>query len=156
MELDPLNTEKSCTLSYILVKKCFKDCPKRVKRCETCRFEFNGTDKHVAKTVGIRQFMGKFGCIERHQGNVYLHFLTTCLKKFDKTFQYSLLKIPKRTQHNVKREDIVRLLKKYCNLEENILKNLSTQRLFVSLDIKCQFGFEYSLFSTPKNDSNGK
>ena len=96
MELDPLNTE-SCTPSYVLVEKGSKDCPKRVKRCEMCRFEFNGTDKYVVKTAGVREFTGKSGRIERHQGNVYLHFLTTCLTKFDKTFHCSLLKIPKRT-----------------------------------------------------------
>ena len=117
MEHDPLNTERSCTPSYVLVEKGSKYCPKRVKRCETCRFEFNGTDKYVVKTVGVREFTGKPGSIERHQGNVYQHFLTTCLTKFDKTFQYSLLKIPKRTQQSIKREDMARLSKKGYNVE---------------------------------------
>ena len=39
IKLDPLNTERSCTPSYALVEKSFKDCPKNVKKCETCRFE---------------------------------------------------------------------------------------------------------------------
>lgn len=59
IKLDPLNTERSCTPSYALVVKGSKDCPKNVKRCEACRFEFNGTDKYDVKTVGVRELTGK-------------------------------------------------------------------------------------------------
>ena len=59
IKLDPLNTERSCTPSYALVVKGSKDCPKNAKRCEACRFEFNGTEKYDVKTVGVRELTGK-------------------------------------------------------------------------------------------------
>lgn len=59
IKLDPLNTERSCTPSYALVVKGSKDCPKNAKRCEACRFEFNGTEKYDVKTVAVRELTGK-------------------------------------------------------------------------------------------------
>ena len=37
---DPLNMERSQSRSFALIERNLKDCPKKVKRCEVCRFEF--------------------------------------------------------------------------------------------------------------------
>ena len=106
---DPLNTERSQNRSFALIERNSKDFPKKVKRCEVCRFEFNCADKYVVKATGVREYTGTSGRLVRQTGNVYLHFLTACLVKFDTTFKYSSLNIPRGTQKFLKREDIDRL-----------------------------------------------
>ena len=129
---DPLNTERSQNRSFALIERNSKDCPKKVKRCEVCRFEFNCADKYVVKTTGVRECTGTSGRRARQTGNVYLHFLTACLVKFDTTFKYSSLNIPRGTQKFLKREDIDCLAKKGCNIEKILI--------FIVTLKACQYG----------------
>ena len=105
----PLNTERSHIRPFALMERNSNDCPRNVKRCEVCRFEFNCADRYVVKTTVVREYTGTSGRLVRQTGNVYLHFLTACLVKFDTTFKYSSLNIPRGTQKFLKREDIDRL-----------------------------------------------
>ena len=129
---DPLNTERSQNRSFALIERNSKDCPKKVKRCEVCRFEFNCADKYVVKTTGVRECTGTSGRRARQTGNVYLHFLMACLVKFDTTFKYSSLNIPRGTQKFLKREDIDCLAKKGCNIEKILI--------FIVTLKACQYG----------------
>lgn len=58
-------------------------CPKSVQRCEQCRVAFGKNDVVLVKTVGSRERTDKNGKSIKYQGNVYLHYLTTCLKEYD-------------------------------------------------------------------------
>ena len=57
-----------------------KLCPKSVQRCEQCHVAFNHADKVLVKNVGMRERTDKLGEIVKYTGNVYVHYLTTCLK----------------------------------------------------------------------------
>ncbi|KXJ09617.1 hypothetical protein AC249_AIPGENE23030 [Exaiptasia diaphana] len=57
----------------------------------------NGLDKAIAK--GMKDIFkdAKNVKVVRYTGNVYLHFLTTCLKDYDQKFEFSAITVPKRT-----------------------------------------------------------
>ena len=64
---DPLNMERSQSRSFALIERNLKDCPKKVKRCEVCRFEFNCADKYVVKMTGVREYTGTSGRLVRQR-----------------------------------------------------------------------------------------
>ena len=145
---DLLNTERSQSRSFALIERNSQHCPKKVKRCEACRFEFNCTDKYVIKTTGVREYRGTSGRLVRQTGNVYLHFLTKYLVKVDTTFKYSSLNIPKRTQKFLKREDIDRLAKRDVKLSRRFCFSLLLSKLvstgqFLPVDIVTFILFRY-------------
>ena len=74
-----------------------KLCPKSVQRCEQCRVAFNHADKVLVKSVGVRERTDKSGKIVKYTGNVYLHYLTTCLKEYDQNFSFNAITVPSRT-----------------------------------------------------------
>lgn len=49
------------------------------------------------KTVGVRERTDKSGKLVKYTGNVYLHFLTNCLKEFDQNFRFSAVTVPSKT-----------------------------------------------------------
>ena len=51
----------------------------------------------LVKTVGVRERTDKTGKIVKYTGNVYLHYLTKCLKEFDQRFSFSAITVPART-----------------------------------------------------------
>ena len=73
-----------------------KLCPKSVQRCEQCRVAFNHADKVLVKSVGVRERTDKSGKIVKYTGNVYLHYLTTCLKEYDQNFSFNAITVPSR------------------------------------------------------------
>lgn len=74
-----------------------KLCPKTVQRCEQCRVAFNLADKVVIKSVSVRERTDKTGKIVKYTGNVYLHYLTNCLKEYDQNFSFNAITVPSRT-----------------------------------------------------------
>ena len=76
-----------------------KLCPKSVRRCEHCRIAFNWlTDIFFVKTVGITD---KTGSKKKFSGNIYLHYLTKCLRNYDLNFNFKIVSVPKCTQEKL-------------------------------------------------------
>ena len=93
-----LDPERVHGKQYQLVSRDdHKLCPKSVQRCEQCRTSFNHTDKVIVKSVGVRERTDKSGKVVKYSGNVYLHFLTQCLKEYDQNFSFSSITVPKHT-----------------------------------------------------------
>ena len=73
---------------YLIHRKDTKQCPKSVKRCESCKRVFSAADHILVKTTGEREFVDKKGKVVRQNGNVYLHYLTSCLKEHKPSFTF--------------------------------------------------------------------
>ena len=71
-----------------------KLCPKSVSRCEQCRVASNTSDKVIIKSVGVRERTDKSGKIVKYIGNIYLHYLTNCLKEYDQNFAFNAINVP--------------------------------------------------------------
>ena len=72
-------------------------CPKTVQRCEQCRIAFGRNDVVMVKTVGNRERTDKNGKTVKYQGNVYLHYLTSCLREYDRNFSFKNVVVSART-----------------------------------------------------------
>ena len=97
-KIDVLNPDRITGKQFDLVHRTDnKLCPKTVQRCEQCRISFNQADTVFVKTVGVRERTDKTGKISKYTGNVYLHYLTKCLKEFDQKFSFSAINVPIRT-----------------------------------------------------------
>ena len=97
-EIDVLNPDRITGKQFDLVHRTDnKLCPKTVQRCEQCHISFNQADTVLVKTVGVRDRTDKTGKISKYTGNVYLHYLTKCLKEFDQNFSFSATNVPIRT-----------------------------------------------------------
>ena len=84
--------------SYDLVHRSdSKMCPKAVQRCEQCRVAFGRNDVVLVKTVGHRERTDKNGKTVKYQGNVYLHYLTSCLREYDQNFSFGNIEVSART-----------------------------------------------------------
>ena len=59
---------------------------------------FTSSDVIVVKTTAMREFTDPTGKQRRHSGNVYLHYLTNCLKGHDQKFQFSAIIVPDKTK----------------------------------------------------------
>lgn len=95
---DILNPDRITGQHYDLVHRDdTKLCPKSVTRCEQCRVAFNTSDKVIIKSVGVRERTDKSGKIVKYTGNVYLHYLTNCLKEYDQNFSFNAISVPPRT-----------------------------------------------------------
>ena len=95
-----------------------KLCPKQVARCEHCRISFQSFDIAEIKTVGLRErYDKKTGEIVKQQANVYLHFLTECLKQYDQKFKFSSVMVSNRTQEHLPSASLDLLKSKGCNIE---------------------------------------
>ena len=78
-----------------------KLCPKSVWRCEHCRIAFKATDILLVKTVGVREITDKAGSKKKFSGNVYMHYLTKCLREYDLNFTFKMVSVPKGTQEKL-------------------------------------------------------
>lgn len=74
-----------------------KRCPKSVQSCEQCRVAFQQADIILVKTVGVRERTDKSGKLVKYTGNVYLHFLTKCLKEFFLNSKFSAVTVQSKT-----------------------------------------------------------
>ena len=98
-EEDPFNPQRTVAQKYDLVhRKDTKLCPKKVTTCQSCPTSFRQSDVVLIKTYGTREFTDKSGKQKLVNGNIYLHFLQKCHKKFDKNFSYQLVHLPLKTQ----------------------------------------------------------
>lgn len=99
-EGDILNPDRITGKQYDLVHKDdTKLCPKSVSRCEQCRVAFNTSDKVIIKSVGVLERTDKSGKIVKYTGNIYLHYLTNCLKEYDQNFAFNAINVPSRTMN---------------------------------------------------------
>jgi len=57
----------------------------------------NTPDKVIIKSVGVRERADKAGKTVKYTGNVYLHYLTNCLKEYDQNFAFNAINVPSRT-----------------------------------------------------------
>ena len=46
----------------------------------------------------MREITDKDGNQKKYTGNIYLHYLTKCLKSYDQKFDFLKANVPKRTQ----------------------------------------------------------
>jgi len=76
-------------------------CPKKVQRCQQCRHSFTDADKFVIKTSGSREVTDKTGVKKTYPGNIYLHFLTKCLKTYDQKFSFAAIVVPDATREQL-------------------------------------------------------
>ena len=60
------------------------------------------------KTSGKRERYGKKGEVMKYHGNIYLHFLTKCLKQHDSKFAFKKIAVTKNTQDSL--PDSVKLM----------------------------------------------
>lgn len=80
---DPLNPERQINNDFYLVhRRDHKNCPAKTKRCYSCKRLFTDTDWVVVKTDGEREYTNNQGKVIKSHGNVYLHYLSGCLKEF--------------------------------------------------------------------------
>ena len=96
-----------------------KSCPKSVQRCEQCRIAFHQGDAVVVKTAGVRERTDKSGKIVKYTGNVYLHYLTTCLRKYDQHFTFKDVTVSARTLSFLPKDSHILFLEKGLKVEGN-------------------------------------
>ena len=117
-EFDAMNPDRVFTRPFTLViRNDGRNCPKNVKRCESCKFSFGTLDTVLVKSTGTRSFTDNNGKQQHRQGNVYLHYLTKCLMEFDAKFTFTALRVPKRTKELLSANNIRKLVTKGCKLE---------------------------------------
>lgn len=97
-DLGLLDPERIRGKQYELVHRSdTKLCPKTVQRCEQCRVAFHQGDIALVKTVGVRERTDKTGKTVKYTGNVYLHYLSKCLKEYDQNFTFAAITVPAST-----------------------------------------------------------
>ena len=96
---DPLDPMRAANAKqYDLVyRKDKTNCPKQVKRCESCKFQFNVSHVVLVRTMVNRSWTDKNGNKRNTSGNVYLHYLITCLKDHDDDFSFNKVTVLKET-----------------------------------------------------------
>lgn len=117
-QVDILDPDRIAGKHFELVhREDHKLCPKAVQRCEQCRVGFNMADKVVIKSVGVRERTDKSGKIVKYSGNVYLHYLTSCLREYDQNFSFHAITVPSRTLKYLPRGSRETLLAKSLQVE---------------------------------------
>ena len=97
--LDVFNPNRTNSKLYLLVHKKDKSSfPGNVKRCEECKISFTAADVIAVKTSAVREYTDAQGNRRKTTGNVYLHFLTGCLKGHDQNFEFAAVTVPERTE----------------------------------------------------------
>ena len=118
-QVDILNPDRIAGKQFDLVHRDDnKLCPKTVQRCEQCRVAFNQSDKVVIKSVGARERTDKSGKVVKYTGNVYLHYLTNCLKEYDQNFSFHAITVPSRTLKHLPRGSRETLTAKGLQVEQ--------------------------------------
>ena len=116
-EIDMFDPDRPVHSGLTLVcRNDTKNCPKSVRRCEVCKRQFMDSDLVIVKTAGEREFVDAKGIRVQQHGNIYLHYLTACLSKFDQSFQFWKIHIAKDTQRNLSKESLQKLVAKVCKL----------------------------------------
>ncbi|XP_066914107.1 uncharacterized protein [Clytia hemisphaerica] len=103
---------------YLVSREDKKNCPSTVSRCELCRRKFDKIDTVLVKTSGERTFLNKKGeQVRMDFANVYLHYMTSCLTKYDKSFTFGKILVLKDTQKWVSKKHLALIVKKGCILQ---------------------------------------
>ena len=72
-----------------------------MRRCENCRTALSGSDILYVKTVRVREITDKTGSKKKFSGNMYLHYLTKCLRECDLNCNFKMVSVPKRAQEKL-------------------------------------------------------
>ena len=72
-------------------------------------YSFGSADSAVVKTSGERERYGKKGEVMKY-GNIYLYFLTKCLKQHGSNFTFEKIAVTNNTQNSL--PDTVKLMLK--------------------------------------------
>ena len=94
-----------------------KSFPATVQRCQECRQSFTDADLVAVKTTAPREFTDSQGKKRKVVSNIYLHYLTTCLKAFKQGFDFTNIRIPKSTQALLPAAALERIKQKGCIAE---------------------------------------
>ena len=117
-EIDIFNPHRIHSKLYTLVHKKDKSgYPASVKRCEECKVVFTSSDVIVVKTTAMREFTDPTGKQQRHSGNVYLYYLTNCLKGHNQKFQFSAIIVPDKTKVHLTDDQVAKLANIGCKFE---------------------------------------
>ena len=107
------------TKVYTLVHRSDKSgFPASVKRCEECKVVFMPSDVIAVKTYATREYTGVNGKQHVTHGNVYLHYLQSCLKKHDQKFEFKPILVPNKTKIHLSDDQIAKLCNTGCIFEE--------------------------------------
>jgi len=74
---------------------------KESTKMSTMSHSFTDADKFVIKTSGSREVTDKTGVKKTYPGNIYLHFLTKCLKTYDQKFSFAAIVVPDATKEQL-------------------------------------------------------
>lgn len=93
-----LDPDRASQQDYDLVHRSDnKMCPKTVQRCKQCWIAFGRNDVVLVNTVGSHERTNKNGKTVKYQANVYLHYLTSCLREHDQNFSFKTVVLSPRT-----------------------------------------------------------
>jgi len=92
---DPLNPNRILQKEFYLVhRQDTKNCPRKVKRCHSCKRLFCEVDWVVVKTDGAREYTNeKTGKQVTYHGNIYIHYLNACLSEYQQNFSFAMVKV---------------------------------------------------------------
>eukprot|EP00112_Aurelia_sp_Birch-Aquarium-sp1_P021630 Seg5874.1 transcript_id=Seg5874.1/GoldUCD/mRNA.D3Y31 product="hypothetical protein" protein_id=Seg5874.1/GoldUCD/D3Y31 len=95
---DPLNPDRHLEKKFLLVHRSdSKNCPSSVKRCQSCKRVFTASDWVVVRTEGIREWTAANGKQKSSSGNIYIHYLRSCLMEYQQSFVFTMVTVPKST-----------------------------------------------------------
>ena len=117
--IDMLNPDRAVQGSFTMVhRKDKKNCQKSVKRCQSCKRMFSDVDHVVVKIEGSRSFTNKDGKKVVYTGNVYIHYLRSCLVEFQHSFNFSQITEPQSTLKLLPAGSQMQLLQQGCVIEQ--------------------------------------
>ncbi len=96
--MDPLNPDRHLEKQFLLVHRSdSRNCPSSVKRCQNCKKMFTASDWVVVRTEGIREWTAANGKQKSSSGNIYIHYLRSCLMEYQQSFVFAMVTVPKST-----------------------------------------------------------
>ena len=117
--VDIFNPNRVTSKIYRLVHKSGKSSfQTSVKRWEECKVSFTAADVIAVKITALREYTNKLGKLQKSSGNVYLHYLKTCLTGHDQKFEFNQINVPVNTKEELSNEQIPKLSDTGCVFED--------------------------------------
>ncbi|XP_065060451.1 uncharacterized protein LOC135687737 [Rhopilema esculentum] len=117
--IDPLNPDRKVAKVFQLVHRCDqKNCPASVKRCQSCKRAFTSSDLVIVKTEGTREWTTANGKQRSSTGNIYVHYLRSCLLDYQQNFEFSIITVSKQTLQLLPENAKARLESQGCVIED--------------------------------------
>ncbi len=116
--MDPLNPDRHLEKQFLLVHQSdSKNCPSSVKRCQSCKRMFTASDWVVVRTEGIREWTAANGKQKSSSGNIYIHYLRSCLMEYQQSFVFAMVTVPKSTLSYLPQEAAIKFRGQGCVIE---------------------------------------